>query len=198
MRGALKAREQRIRDARARANQWRAERGYCLKEDLASMEFADYLRPMVLLSLNTGLRRGELFALRWCDLDTERAYLTVQGIKSKNGTTRHIPLNREALDVLMRWKTDSDGAEDLMFKGRQADIFNNVRRSWLGVLKAAGITKFRWHDMRHSFASRLAMAGIDLNTIRELLGHADYKMTLRYAHLAPEHKAAAVAKLVRA
>ena len=88
--------------------------------------------------------------------------------------------------------------DGLVFPGKNGKRFNNIRRSWAGVLDAAKISGFRLHDLRHTFASRLVMAGVDLNTVRELLGHSDYSMTLRYAHLAPEHKAAAVARLVRA
>jgi integrase len=152
---------------------------------------------MVLLSLNTGLRQGEVFGLEWTDITFQQATITIPGSHSKSGKTRHVPLNEEALSVLADWRGSTEKSEGLVFPSLEGDQFNNVRKSWLGVLAQAGITRFRWHDMRHSFASRLAMAGVDLNTIRELLGHSDYKMTLRYAHLAPSHKAAAVAKLMR-
>ena len=69
---------------------------------------------------------------------------------------------------------------------------DNCNSSFRWLLREAGIAKFRWHDMRHDFASRLVMAGVDLNTVRELMTHSDISMTLRYAHLAPEKKRAAV------
>lgn len=82
-----------------------------------------------------------------------------------------------------------------MFPAKDGRPFNNIRKSWVAVLQTAGIKAFRFHDLRHHFASRLVMAGVDLNTVRELLGHADLAMTLRYVHLAPEHKAEAVSRL---
>ena len=198
LREALAARELEIRRARLSANRWRRDRGYPLLGDLRSAGFADHLKPMVLLSLNTGIRKGELFGLTWSDVDFDLAQITITGTSAKSGRTRHIPLNAEALGILEQWKRQNCVSDGLVFPSRDGTPFNNVRRSWTRVLKMAGIKRFRWHDLRHSFASRLVMAGVDLNTVRELLGHADYQMTLRYAHLAPEHKAQAVARLVKA
>ena len=83
-----------------------------------------------------------------------------------------------------------------VFPGAEGARLEDIKKGWAPLVKAAKVEAFTFHDLRHTFASKLVMAGVDLNTVRELLGHADLKMTLRYAHLAPEHKAAAVAKLV--
>jgi site-specific recombinase XerD len=83
-----------------------------------------------------------------------------------------------------------------VFAGSGGDPMTEIKSSFLRLMTVTKIVNFRIHDLRHHFASRLVQAGVDLNTVRELLGHADLKMTLRYAHLAPEHRAAAVEKLV--
>ena len=97
--------------------------------------------------------------------------------------------------MLKAWRTQTT-SDELVFPSKHNIPFDNVKKGWANILKKAIITKFRWHDMRHHFASKLVMAGGDLNTVRVLLGHSDITMTLRYAHLGPEHKANAVAKLV--
>ena len=197
LRAALDAREARERAGRASANEWRRSRGYNLLPDLHAVTFIDHLKPMVLLSLNTGMRQGEVFNLRWPQCDLARALLTIKGESAKSGKVRHIPLNEEAVSALREWRKQQPDDSGLVFHGQNGLPFNNVKKAWAKVLTDAKIDNFRWHDMRHHFASRLVMEGVDLNTVRELLGHADLKMTLRYAHLAPEHKAAAVAKLMR-
>jgi len=101
-----------------------------------------------------------------------------------------MPLNREAVDVLTKWQKQHE-SKGVLFNVR------DVKKAWGALMIDAKIEGFNFHDLRHSFASRLAVAGVDLNTVRELLGHADMKMTLRYAHLSPEHKAAAVELLGR-
>ncbi len=194
LRDALDRRDARHRAARENANKWRSERKYPLMPDLRALPFVDHLKPIVLLALNTGMRRGEIFRLIWADVDLHRAMLTVRGAGSKSGNTRHIPLNSEALSILKLWRKMSS-RDGLVFPGTQGARLDNIDHGWQKLCADAALSKFRFHDLRHTFASNLVMAGVDLNTVRELLGHSDIKMTLRYAHLAPEHKAAAVARL---
>jgi integrase len=194
LRNVLIERDQRLRENRVSGNAWRLARHKAALPDLSTVAFADYLQPMVLLSLNTGLRRGEVLQLRWADVDLLQRKLIVHGDNAKSGKTRHIPLNNEALTTLQQWRSDSRSTE-WVFAGHGGERMQAVKTSWTGVLRGATIIDFRWHDLRHHFASRLVMNGVDLNTVRELLGHSDLTMTLRYAHLSPEHKADAVAKL---
>jgi len=194
LREALAARDERLRKARASANEWRSARGYELRPKVP--EYADHLTPAVLLSVNTGLRQGELLALEWGDVDLKRKQITVRGATAKSAQTRHIPLNAEALAVLATWhKQNGKPAAGLLFPNRHGRKITEIKTAWGKLIRQAEIPRFRWHDLRHHFASRLVMAGVDLNTVRELLGHGDIKMTLRYAHLAPEHKARAVERL---
>lgn len=155
---------------------------------LPSGGFADYLTPLTLVALNTGCRRGELTGLTWANINLAARLMTVTGATSKSSKTRHIPLNVEAHDVLARWQKQHP-------HGRVFPI-TSQKTAWGALMTAAKLSDFRLHDCRHHFASWLVMSGVDLNTVRELLGHSDIKMTLKYAHLAPEHKAAAVEKLI--
>ena len=167
------------------------------KPYISGVQFVDYLKPMTFLALHTGMRRGEIFSLTWEDLDLERRIVTVGGTNSKSGKTRHIPLNKTCLNALDQWKRQSVAisTNDYVFPGKDGGRLNNIRKYWKSVLADANIVEFRWHDLRHSFASSLVQKGVDLNTVRDLLGHADLKMTLRYAHLSPDNKADAVALL---
>lgn len=198
LRNALKDRERNKRELRQRGNQWREIHQHKLLPDFEQQAFTDHLMPMVLLSLNTGLRRGEVFKLQWKDIYFEESILTVVGGNTKSSKTLHIPLNQEAKLVLQDWyqQTKPSSNENLVFPGKDGKPYSDVKKPWNRLLELADIKHFRWHDMRHHFASKLVMKGVDLNTVRELLGHADLAMTLRYAHLAPEHKASAVAKLL--
>lgn len=194
LRKALVKRETTRRASRDRHNAWHAERGTVGHAQWPKTGFTDHLMPLVLVAMNTGLRRGELFGLSWADVNLPGKLLTVTAGNAKSRKARHIPLNAEAADVLRRWKRQGPKS-DLVFPGAGGGRMTNINKSWAGLTTEAELPAFRFHDLRHHFASRLVMAGVDLNTVRELLGHADIAMTLRYAHLAPDKLADAVAKL---
>jgi len=194
LRDALVKRENDIRAARARFNKWlKARRRATLPEH--SEVYVDHLRPLVLVALNTGLRRGELFSLRWSDVTADM--LTVRAAAAKTATTRHLPLSVEAKQVFTDWRKQSEhsAGEDLVFPGANSKRLTNVNKAWETVCELAKLVNFRFHDCRHHFASSLVQRGVDLNVVRELMGHKNITMTLRYAHLNDDNLKAAVAML---
>ena len=143
--------------------------------------------PEFVLALNTGLRLSEQYGLTWADVSIARRILTVQ--RSKNGSTRHVPLNRAALCALDDLRKQTGGTGFVCGGAPEP-------RRWFGAALAdAKIAGFSWHCLRHTFASRLVMAGVDIRTVQELLGHKTIAMTVRYSHLAPKHTLAAVERL---
>jgi integrase len=196
LRAVLDERDATMREERANANVWRSERDYERYPDIPDDGFGGVLTPIVLCALNTGMRRGELLDMQWSAVDFERGQIAVSAATAKDREPRRVPMNSELIDVLQRWKRQSNGSA-YVFPGRAGDRRENFKRSWRTVLKRAHITDFRFHDCRHHFASRLVMSGVDLYTVAKLLGHSNARMTERYAHLAPGHLQEAVERLVR-
>ncbi|MEO8564641.1 MAG: site-specific integrase [bacterium] len=192
LRAALAARDANGHKRRASANEWRTERGYQPMPERSG--YFDHMTPMTLLSLNVGVRQGELFSLEWESVDLARRTLTVLASHSKGNATRHIPLNDEAMAVLQAIKPKV--AAGLVFPSPiTGKRFNNVKKAWAEITAAAKLPDLRWHDLRHTFASQLVMSGASLFVVQKLLGHSTPKMTMRYAKLAPDQLADAVALL---
>jgi site-specific recombinase XerD len=161
----------------------------------ALLDAPAYLHAMTVVTMNTGLRFGELASLTWDRVDLDNNTITVLEKSRRQNKTRVIPLNDEARDTLAGWKASKRAGDELVFPGRDGGLLTNVKRSWASVLKAAAIADFAWHDLRHHFASRLVQNGVDLYAVQKLLGHSSNAMTQRYAHLASGQLADAVARL---
>jgi len=149
---------------------------------------APHLYPIVSIALNTGMRLGEILALTWNDIDMRSGFIRVQN--AKNNESRDIPINDTLRGALGALPSNVDASEKV-FKVRA------VRRSFTTALRKAGIRNAVFHTLRHTFASHLVMAGADLTTVKELLGHKSLTMTMRYSHLSPSHKLSAVKLLDR-
>jgi integrase len=154
---------------------------------------AEPLRTIILVGIHTGLRiKSEALALQKTDVDLARGFLTVPAAYAKNGRTRTVPLNSTVRAALARLEK-APGA--LVFAKRNGTPLRSIRKPFRTACEAAGLEGVSPHTLRHTFASKPAMSGVDPATIQELGGWRSLVMVQRYTHLTPAHKAAAVERI---
>jgi integrase len=151
----------------------------------------EHIRPIVVNALNTGMRRSEIFNLKWSQVDLENRKITV--INAKNNESRVIPINQTLYKELSNLSHKSKS--EYVFPGRDSNPFKDIKKGFSSALKKAGIEDFRFHDLRHTFCSHMVMQGVDLRKVQQVMGHKD--MTMRYSDLSPEYVQGAIERLDR-
>jgi integrase len=155
-----------------------------LREIIIAKKWAAHL-PELDLAINTGLRKGSQYALRWDMIDWMSRELHIPNTETKNGEPLHVPLNDAAIAALNA-AFEAGGGKGRVFKSkRTGDPLENGRHWFDDAVAQAKLKNFHWHDLRHTFASRLRMQGAPLDDIADLLRHKSLTMTRRYAHLGP-------------
>jgi integrase len=149
------------------------------------------LKPIVITALNTGMRLGEILVLDWKDIDLKRKQITI--VDSKNSESRVVPINSVLYNLLIAMEPK----QGFVFHTRLGGPYKSVQTGFKAAVTRAGIKDFTFHDLRHTFASKLAMANVSLSTIGALLGHRTLLMTRRYAHLSPDYLTSVVELLTQ-
>ncbi len=156
-----------------------------------------YIKPIVVFAMHTGMRKAEILNLQWSQVSLQNRSVILED--TKNNERRSVPLNDTVMAVLREvGKIRRLDVPYVFFNPITGDRWVDVQHAFLRACKAAGIEDFRFHDLRHTAASYLVMAGVNLATVKEILGHKTIEMTLRYAHLSPAHTLAAAKELDRA
>jgi len=149
----------------------------------------NHLKPIVIMALNTGLRKGNILNLKWSNIDLKNGFILLDD--TKNGERLELPMNNTVKDLLRSLPRRLDDGF-IFFNPQTSDRLIDIKRSFRSACRRSSIEDFHFHDLRHTFASQLVMAGVSLAVLKDLLGHKSIKMTMRYAHLAPGHKQKAV------
>jgi integrase len=145
------------------------------------------------VALKTGMRKGEQFSLEWPEVSFDRNRIFLD--QTKNGSNREIPMSKTCREALLSLDKERKDGEVRIFYSKFGEPLNDPRTWFELAIEEAKIPNFTWHDLRHTFCSRLIMAGVDLKTAQTLMGHKTISMTARYAHLSSAHLDTAVDKL---
>ena len=181
-------REHRLKDAHEES---REKRKHQKEKAQALVDAASgSLKPILIVALNTGMRKMEILSLKWEHVDFSNAWIYIED--SKSGKSRTVPINGLVYETLKGLERSSD----YVFYNKQTGThLLNVHKSFKTACEDAWIGGLRLHDLRHTAASKMVEAGVDLVTVKEILGHSSIEMTIRYAHPTPENKRRAVEKL---
>jgi integrase len=153
-----------------------------------------HLLPIILVALHTGMRKGELLKLQWSHIDFSRSMIYIAPANSKTGRGRHIPMNDVVKAEMEKLREKVDG--EMVFINRYTGLaLTDLKNGFASACRDAELDDFHFHDLRHTFATRLADSGADTFTIKELLGHASIQTTSIYAHATDAGKRRAVAVL---
>jgi integrase len=152
-----------------------------------------YLYTIVVIALSCGLRQMEILTLNWNAVDLDRGRIILH--ETKNGEIRQVPLTGHALELLRKYDKVRRLDTQLLFPGRFPNKPIDIRSAWDNAVKQSGITNFKFHDLRHSAASALAMAGATLTELSEILGHKTLAMVKRYSHLSDSHTVGIVTRM---
>lgn len=150
------------------------------------------LKHIILLALNTGMRKSEIYNLEWVNVNLENKFITITAHEAKNKKIRRIPINTSLHDLLRRLNFTRGGSRYVFENPKTGKPFKDLKRGWESALKKAGIEDMRFHDLRHTFASHFLMNGGDLYTLKEILGHKDITTTARYLTITTAHKTKAM------
>ncbi|HEX9666404.1 MAG TPA: site-specific integrase [Thermodesulfobacteriota bacterium] len=148
---------------------------------------APHLKPILICAVSTGMRRSEILGLKWEDVNLKQRTITVRD--TKNFEFRFIPINETLLQTLTELQENASSEYVFNYKGSPV---KEIKSAFETALNKAKISRCRFHDLRHTIATRLVMNGVDLVTVQELLGHRSIVMTKRYSHPTPEHKKRAI------
>ena len=151
-----------------------------------------YFIPIVICALQTGMRKGEILNLKWSNIDFNNRYIEL--LQTKSGKSRKIPISNKLMSELLKLRTNKI-SEYVFTNPYTRTKYVSIHKGFGEVLKKADIKNFRFHDLRHTAATRMTEMGIDLAVVQEILGHSDVKTTMRYAHPVPERKLKAIEAL---
>jgi integrase len=161
------------------------ERILARKEEERLLELSNpYLKPILITALNTGMRKNEILTLMWTNIDQDTRVITLEHTNTKTKTTRRIPINSVLRKLLLEQRLKSGGHEFIFLSptGEPYKRHDSIKGSYERLCKNAGITGLRFHDLRHTAATRMIEGGASIVAVSKILGHSDIKMTMRYTH----------------